>query len=52
MHISDLVFDEESGSDVAALVREHNVVVPIGWLMFLTIGPSILLWWQYRRLAP
>ncbi len=52
LHISDLVFDEDNGSDVAALVREHNVVVPIGWLLLLTIGPGFLLWWQYRRLAP
>lgn len=52
LHISDLVFDDHNESDVAALVREHNAVVPVGWFLILTIVPGLVLWWQYRRLAP
>jgi hypothetical protein len=51
LHISDLVFDVDNESDVAGLVREHNSVVPVGWLLILTIGPGFVLWWQYRRIA-
>lgn len=50
MHVSDLVFDDESGSDFAALVNELPPVVPIGWFLILTIGPGFVLWWQYQRL--
>ncbi len=52
LHISDLIFDENNGSDVATLVREHNSVVPVGWFLLLTIVPGLVLWWQYRRLVP
>ncbi len=51
MHISDLVFDADNESQLAKLVREHNRVVPIGWLLILTIGPGLVLWWQYRRMV-
>ena len=51
LHISDLIFDDDNESDIAALVREHNRVVPIGWLLILTIGPGLVLWWQYRRMV-
>ncbi len=51
LHISDLIFDDNSGSDVAELVREHNSAVPVAWLLILTVVPSVVLWWQYRRLA-
>jgi ABC-2 type transport system permease protein len=52
LHISDLVFDDNNESDVAALVREHNSVVPVAWFLILTFVPGLVLWWQYRRLAP
>ena len=51
MHVSDIIFDDESGSDFAELVREHPAAVPIGWFLILTIGPGFVLWWQYRRMG-
>lgn len=51
LHISDLVFDDVNETDVAELVREHNSVVPVGWLLILTVVPCFVLWWQYRRMA-
>ena len=51
MHVSDLVFDDESGSEFAALVREHPAAVPVGWFLMLTIIPGFVLWWQYRRMG-
>ncbi len=51
MHVSDIVFDDESGSDFAELVRELPTAVPIGWFLILTIGPGFVLWWQYRRMG-
>ena len=51
LHISDLVFDDDSESDVAALVRQHNAVVPVGWLLIMIVAPGLVLWWQYRRMA-
>ncbi len=51
LHISDLIFGDDSGSDVAALVREHNSAVPVAWLLILTVVPGLVLWWQYRRMA-
>ncbi len=52
LHISDIVFDDDNGSEVAALVRQHNNVVPVGWFLILTMVPGLVLWWQYRRMAP
>ena len=52
LHVSDLVFEQDDESDVATLVREHNSVVPIVWLLILTVGPGFVLWWQYRRMGP
>ncbi len=51
LHISDLVFDDDNESNVAALVREHNSAVPVAWLLILTVVPGLVLWWQYRRMA-
>ena len=51
LHISDLIFGDDNESDVAALVREHNSAVPVGWLLILTVVPGFVLWWQYRRMA-
>jgi len=51
MHVSDIIFDDESGSDFAVLVRELPTAVPIGWFLILTIGPGFVLWWQYRRMG-
>jgi ABC-2 type transport system permease protein len=51
MHVSDIVFDDESDSDFAELVRELPTVIPIGWFLILTIGPGFVLWWQYRRMV-
>lgn len=50
MHVSDLLFDDESDSDFAELVREHPAAVPVGWFLVLTVGPGAVLWWQYQRL--
>lgn len=52
LHVSDRVFDEDNDSDTGGLVREHNAVVPVGWFLVLTMAPGLLLWWQYRRMAP
>ncbi len=52
LHISDIVFDDDNGSEVAALVREHTSVVPVAWFLILTVVPGLVLWWQYRRMAP
>ena len=51
MHVSDLVFDDESDSDLAELVRELPTAIPVGWFLVLTIGPGFVLWWQYRRMV-
>jgi ABC-2 type transport system permease protein len=51
LHISDIIFDEDNESDGAALVREHNSAIPVGWLLVLTVVPGLVLWWQYRRMA-
>ena len=51
MHVSDVIFDEDSGSEFAARVREHPSAVPIGWYVVLTAGPGFVLWWRYRRLG-
>lgn len=51
MHISYLVFDEESESELTELVREQNAAVPVAWFALLTAVPGIVLWWQYRRMA-
>ena len=47
-HVSDLIFDEENESQVAKLVKELPVVVPIMWYLILTVGPGFVLWWRYR----
>ena len=51
MHVSDIIFDDESGSDFAELVQEHPAAVPIGWFLILTIGPGFVLLLQYRRMG-
>jgi ABC-2 type transport system permease protein len=51
LHVSDLIFGEESGSDFAQRVREHPKAVPIAWYALLTGGSGLLLWWRYRGLA-
>ena len=51
MHVSDIIFNDHSGSGFAKLVREHPAAIPIGWFLILTIGPGFVLWWQYRRIG-
>ncbi|MCZ6615563.1 MAG: ABC transporter permease subunit [Chloroflexi bacterium] len=51
IHINDLIFNEKSESTVARLVQELPNGVPIGWYLFLTAGPGVVLWWQYRKIS-
>jgi ABC-2 type transport system permease protein len=51
LHVSDLVFGDESGSEFAERVRENPAAVPVAWYVLLTGGSGLLLWWRYRRLV-
>jgi len=51
MHVSDLIFDDESGSEFAQLVRELPAAVPVAWFLTLTLVPGGILWWQYKRMG-
>ena len=49
-HVSDLIMNDESKSQVARQVRKLPAVVPILWYLAMTIGPGYVLWQRYRRL--
>lgn len=50
IHLNDMIFASEQGSQTVKLVRELPTAVPIGWYLLLTAGPGFVLWWRYRRM--
>lgn len=49
-HLGDLMFDDDSQDDAAALVAELPLAVPVSWYSLLVAVPTVLLVWRYRRL--
>ena len=49
--MNDLVFDTESGDPSMVAARDLNDSIRIGVYALLTLGPAMLLWWQYRRIS-
>ncbi len=50
-HVTDLVMDDEGGSQVAIQARNLPHAVPVLWYLIMTAGPGLLLWQRYRRLG-
>ncbi len=51
VHVSDLVFDKENNSNLSLLLAELPDVVPVGWFVFLIVGPGLAAWWRYQRIT-
>lgn len=49
-HVSDLIMDDESKSQVARQVRKLPTGIPVIWYLIMTAGPGYVLWQRYRRL--
>ena len=50
IHVSDIIFNEESESEIGMVVAELPSYVPVGWYLLLTVVPGIVLVWRYRRI--
>ncbi len=50
IHVSDIIFNVESESEVGRVVSELPTAVPVGWYLLLTFVPGIVLVWRYRRI--
>ena len=50
IHVSDIIFNEESESEIGKAVAELPTYVPVGWYLLLTVVPGIVLVLRYRRI--
>ena len=51
-NVSDMIFGETPDSSQAARhVSELHDAIPVAWYVVLTMGPSVLLLWRYRKEA-
>ena len=49
-HVSDLIMDDDSTSQVARQVRKLPTAIPVLWYLIMTAGPGFILCERYRRL--